>query len=338
MSEAGGIRGTDGACLMCGGKEWRLVIRSPDVEYHCKPGEFDLVECTSCGHVYVHPLPQYSEIASLYPATYYTVNKKSPLYLDGAIYEQKLGADARKLRRSLAGFNIRSIVDVGAGEISRLAKLKEAFGGSVEAIAFDIQFEPNIEAEAKKFNVKLVHGNVETDVDALKDEGHDLIIMRQLLEHLRDPQLAIFNLARKLAPNGLIIIDTPNRGGLDYTLFRRKHWGGYHVPRHFHLFTQESLVKLVERAGLDVYKKGYLPSMGFWIISLRNMLGLNSIQRGSSFWEFLRYKNLLVAGSFIAFDTFRLKLGFQTSNQFVYAWKKPVNEPASAGTPAPPRG
>jgi SAM-dependent methyltransferase len=322
MSSEGRTEGSDGSCLICKNREWRLVIRSPDVEYKCKPGTFDLVECTKCGHVYVHPLPQYSEIASLYPNTYYTVNKKSPLYLDGAIYEKKLGADARKLRRALGEFKINSIVDVGAGEISRLAKLKEAFGGNVEAIAFDIQFEPDIEKQAAQAGVKLVHGNVETNTDALRDNGHDLIIMRQLLEHLRDPQLAISNLAEKLAPNGLMIIDTPNRGGLDYMLFRKKNWGGYHVPRHFHLFTQGSLVELIERAGLTVYKKGYLPSMGFWIISLRNRFGLNSIEAGSSFWEFLRYKNLLVAGTFIVFDAVRAKLGFQTSNQFVYALKK----------------
>src|ERR1044072_749704 len=132
MSSAGLSEGSDGECLMCKNRDWRLVICSPDVEYKCKLGTFDLVECTRCGHVYVHPLPQYSEIASIYPNTYYTVNKKSPLYLDGAIYEKKLGADARKLRRSLRQFTIRSIVDVGAGEISRLVKLKEAFGGDVE--------------------------------------------------------------------------------------------------------------------------------------------------------------------------------------------------------------
>lgn len=318
----GAAQGNDGDCLICHNREWRLKIRSEDVEYKCKPGTFDLVECTRCGHVYVHPLPAYSEIPSIYPNTYYTVNKKSPLWLDGAIYEKKLAADAHKLRRSLKDFNIRSIVDVGAGEISRLWRLKEAFGGGVEAIAFDIQFEPGIEKEAAQKGIKLVHGNVETDTNALRDNGHDLIIMRQLLEHLRDPQLAVANLAKKLAPNGLMIIDTPNRGGLDYHLFGRKHWGGYHVPRHFHLFTQDSLVSVIERAGLTVYKKGYLPSMGFWIISLRNMLGLNSIEAGPSFWEFLRYKNLMVAGGFIAFDAIRAKFGFQTSNQFVYALKK----------------
>lgn len=321
MSEPQPREGADGSCLVCGEKRWRLVVRSEDVEYRCKPGLFDLVECAACGHVYVHPLPPYEEIGSLYPNTYYTVNRKSPLFLDGAVYEKKLAADARKLRRSLAGFNIRSIVDVGAGELSRLARLKEAFGGQVEAIAFDIQFEPNVQEEAARFGIRLVNGNIETDIEALKDNGHDLIIMRQLLEHLRDPRRALANIARKLAPRGLAIIDTPNRGGLDYQLFRQQHWGGYHVPRHFHLFRQDSLVRIVEEAGLKVYRKGYLPSMGFWIISLRNRLGLNSIQAGDSGWEFLRYKNLAVAGTFILFDAIRARLGFETSNQFVYALK-----------------
>jgi hypothetical protein len=62
--------------------------------------------------------------------------------------------------------------------------------------------------------------------------------------------------------------------------------------------------------------------MGFWIISLRNMKGLNSIAAGDSFWEFLRYKNLPLAASFILFDALRAKLGFQTSNQYIYALKQ----------------
>src|SRR5688572_5881122 len=143
------IMGRDGSCLMCGSPEWTLVVRSEDVEYHCKPGPFDVVECDRCGHTYVHPLPTYDEIASLYPNTYYTVNKRSPLYLDGRIYEAKLASDARKMRDSLRAHNIRSIVDVGAGEISRLVELKKAFGKEVEAIALDIQFDEHIVQSAK---------------------------------------------------------------------------------------------------------------------------------------------------------------------------------------------
>lgn len=313
--------GRDGSCLMCGSREWTLVVRSEDVEYKCKPGPFDVVECDRCAHTYVHPLPSYEEIASLYPNTYYTVNKRSPLYLDGKIYEAKLASDARKMRESLRARNIRSIVDVGAGEISRLVELKKAFGKDVEAIALDIQFDEHIVRSAKANDIKLLHGNVETDLSQLRDNGHDLIIMRQLLEHLRDPRRAVQGLAKKLAPGGLIIIDTPNRGGWDYKLFRKQHWGGYHIPRHFHLFRQDHLVRLVEEAGLEVYRKGYLPSMGFWIISLRNKLGLNSIAPGHSPFEFLRYKNLPLSAFFILIDTIRAKLGMETSNQLVIARK-----------------
>jgi SAM-dependent methyltransferase len=314
--------GRDGSCIMCGSPEWTLVVRSEDLEYHCKPGPFDMVQCDRCGHHYVHPLPEYDEIVSIYPNTYYTVNKNSPLSLEGSkLADKKLAIDARKLRDSLHGHNIRSIVDVGCGEISRLVELKKAFGNNVEAIAFDIQFSDEIVKGAKANDIKLVHGNVETDLNALKDGAHDLIIMRQLLEHLRDPQRAVSGLAKKLAPGGLMIIDTPNLGGLDYHIFKKQHWGGYHIPRHFHLFRQNSLRKLIERAGLKVYKQAYLPSMGFWIISLRNKLGLNSIAAGSSLFEFIRYKNLPLAAFFILFDTLRLKLGFETSNQLIIAQK-----------------
>lgn len=314
--------GRDGSCLMCGSREWTLVVRSEDVEYKCKPGPFDVVECDRCGHTYVHPLPSYEEIPSIYPNTYYTVNKRSPLYLDGRIYEAKLASDARKMRESLREHKIRSIVDVGAGEISRLVELKKAFGNDVEAIALDIQFDEHIVETAKANGITLLHGNVETDLSKLRENGHDLIIMRQLLEHLRDPRRAIQGLATKLAPGGLIIIDTPNRGGWDYKLFRKRHWGGYHIPRHFHLFRQNHLVQLVEEAGLEVYKKGYLPSMGFWIISLRNKLGLNSIAPGHSPFEFLRYKNLPLSAFFILLDAVRAKLGLETSNQLVIARKR----------------
>jgi SAM-dependent methyltransferase len=317
-----GTAGSDGACILCGDKRWTLVVRADDMEYHCLPGPFDLVACAACGHVYKHPLPEAAEVGLLYPPTYYTVNKKSPLYLDGPIYERKLVKDAQKLARQARGIDVRSVVDIGGGDIQRLIKVKEVFGPSVEAVAFDLQFEEEWIRKADAHGVKVVVGNVETDIEALTDNGHDLIVMRQLLEHLRHPEVAVRNVHRKLRPGGIVIIDTPNRGGLDYHLWKRKYWGGYHIPRHFHLFTLPSLTKLMRDAGYHIYDQGYLPSLGFWVMSLRNQLGLNSIERGRSFWEFLYFKNIPLSAAFILFDWFRIKLGFQSSNQFIIGQKR----------------
>ena len=114
--------GTDGSCLVCAEKKWRLVVRSEDLEYKCKPGTWDLVECVRCGHVYIHPMPTPEEVRSLYPTTYYTVNPRSPIYLDGKVVENKLVQDAQRLKRLTSVILVRSIVDIGGGNLMRLVR------------------------------------------------------------------------------------------------------------------------------------------------------------------------------------------------------------------------
>ena len=69
-----------------------------DREYHARPGEFDIVRCWKCGHVYLNPLPAPEEVAALYPPTYYTVNPNSPLFHESKLIRWKMGKDARDFR------------------------------------------------------------------------------------------------------------------------------------------------------------------------------------------------------------------------------------------------
>lgn len=321
-------RATDGVegpvtCLICGGSEARPVVRAPDFEYRCRPGEWCLVACRGCGHVFLHPLPEVADVPSLYPSWYYTVNPRSPIYMEGPVVEAKMVKDAEALRRQLGARPIRSVVDVGGGNLTRLVKLKEVLGRGarepVEAICLDLQFDAAVLRRAEEAGIRCVTGNVETDLGALRDDGHDLVIMRQLIEHLRDPRAALRQVRRKLAPGGRLVIDTPNRGGWDYWLFRSRYWGGYHIPRHFHLFDLQSLARLLSESGYRIERQGCTPSIAFWIISLRNALGLDSIERRASVWEFLNLKSLVVVGGFYVFDLVWSKLGGRTSNQFAVA-------------------
>lgn len=257
------------------------------------------------------------------PSWYYTVNPRSPIYMEGPVVEGKMVKDAERLRRDLGTREVRSIVDIGGGNLTRLIKLKEVFSRGrqepVEAICLDFEFDAAVLKQAESAGLRCVTGNVETDVSSLRDGGHDVIIMWQLIEHLRDPREALRLVLRKLSPGGVLVIDTPNRGGWDYWLFRGRHWGGYHIPRHFHLFTLESLAQVLRESGYEIERQGCTPSIAFWIISFRNALGLNSIERGKSFWEFLNLKSLPVVGAFYVFDLLWTKLGGRTSNQFVFA-------------------
>ena len=78
-------------------------------------------------------------------------------------------------------------------------------------------------------------------------------------------------------------------------------------------------MNLLEATGYAIHSKGFTPSIAFWIISFRNKLGLNSVERGKSIWEILYLKNLPVSGSFYVFDLLWSRLGCETSNQFIFA-------------------
>jgi SAM-dependent methyltransferase len=303
-------------CLLCGHGRQSTATCGPDYEYASVPGQFTLSQCARCGHVSLHPIPEPDEVAAFYPPTYYTVNPNSPLYLHGFIYESKIRRDVKRIRSYMGVRLLRSIVDVGCGDAARLFLLRKIVPPDTECVGLDLRFQPALVERAKAAGIRLVEGS-ESNLDMLRDAGHDLIIMSQILEHLRDPIAALERLRTKLAPEGVLLIETPHRGGLDYALFRRRYWGGYHLPRHFHLFTKDSLAQAAKRAGYRVVKQGSLPSPGFWIMSFRNALGLHSSHRGRSVFEFLNFSNLLVVGAFTALDLGCITLGISTSNQFV---------------------
>jgi ubiquinone/menaquinone biosynthesis C-methylase UbiE len=308
--------GLNWSCLLCGHGQERVVICGPDYEYACSPGPFTLSQCARCGHVSLNPIPAPDHVSALYPTTYYTVNPASPLYLHGFIYETKIRRDIKRIQSFVNVERLHSVVDIGCGDAARLFQLRKSVPRDTECIGLDLRFEPAMVERAKASRISLVVGS-ESNLDMLHDAGHDLIIMSQILEHLRDPIDALARLRTKLTPAGLLLLETPHRGGLDYALFRKRYWGGYHLPRHFHLFTKASLAQAAQRAGYRVVRQGSLPSPGFWIMSFRNALGLRSSQRERSVFEFLNFSNLPVVGAFTALDLICITFGISTSNQFV---------------------
>ena len=304
-------------CLLCGHGRNTIVLRGPDYEYACAPGPFTLVQCVQCSHVSLNPIPPPEKVAALYPQNYYTVNPDSPLYLKGFIYESKIRRDVERIRSFMDVRLLRSIVDIGSGDAARLFQLRKFIPPDTECIALDLRFQPSMVERARAARIALVEGNLEMDLDALRDAGHDLIIMSQILEHLRNPVAALEGLRTKLSPEGFLLLETPHVGGLDHAMFQTRYWGGYHLPRHFHLFTKDTLAQTAKRVGYRVARQGSLPSPGFWIISFRNALGLNSTRRGRSVFEFLNFSNLPAVGAFTALDLVCMAFGMSTSNQFV---------------------
>jgi SAM-dependent methyltransferase len=307
-------------CPICDSNEYTFLSRTPDYEYRSLPEEFTMLQCTQCGHGYLEDPPSPEQLPVIYPSTYYTVNKHSPIHFGDFIHKQKIRRDVKRILSLAKGHRLKSIVDLGCGDAERLAQIGEGLGGAVELIGVDFQPDVVREEALRSRGVRLVDDNIEGKLDELRDGGHDLIVSCQTLEHLYNPAASLKTVAQKLAPGGLLLIETPNKGGLDFILFKQRYWGFYHTPRHFHVFTTDSLSRTVEQSGLSVVKQGFIPS-GSMILSLRNALGLNSVARGPRFGEFISNKNIMVVGASGVLDLLLIALGLPTSNQYILATK-----------------
>ena len=308
------------SCPVCAETHATPLTVGVDFEYGSLPGPFTMLQCDGCGHGYLDPVPTPDQLPTIYPPTYYTVNPRSPIHFDGFIYETKMRRDVGRIVSQAKGVELRTVADLGCGDAERLAKVGEALGGGVDLVGVDFQPDPERTAELAGRGVRMVEANIEGGLEELEDGSLDLVIMCQILEHLYDPAAALRSISRKLAPKGLLLIETPNIGGIDYHLFKKKYWGACHFPRHFHLFTVDSLIRVVGDAGLTVARRGFIPS-GFLIVSLRNKLGLSSIERSRRFGEFLHMRNFPVVAAVTALDMAWIALGRQTSNQFLLAAK-----------------
>ncbi len=263
-----------------------------------------------------------ADIKTLYPQTYYTINPASPLFLKGLIYEVKKRQDVRRILAWVRRFGIRSILDIGCGDVEKLVSLRKNLSGlPVRLLGIDLQFSQVIKDKARAHGIVLLEANIDDYEFPPEFEKVDFILVSQLMEHLVAPDRVLDKLSQILHPQGKMLIETPNSGGLDFVLFHRRHWGGYHIPRHFNIFNPQGLASFVRRFGFKPLEQGFLSSPGFWIMSLRNQLGLNSIQRSGSFWEFLSFHNIWVVTLFVLIDTLSIKLHQPTSNQFLLAEK-----------------
>jgi SAM-dependent methyltransferase len=98
------------------------------------------------------------------------------------------------------------------------------------------------------------------DMHPLEDGSFQIIIAKHVVEHLPEPELALAEFSRLLAPGGLLLLATPN---LDSPMRPRKkeRWIGYQDPTHISLRTPSEWLAGLRRVGIQPRK---VFSDGFW--------------------------------------------------------------------------
>ena len=82
----------------------------------------------------------------------------------------------------------------------------------------------------------------------------------------------IKKLYESLKINGIIVLETPSLNTWDHKLFKKGTWEGYHIPRHFNLWTTKSMKKMINEIGILNLSYNYRIKPVHWTLSLQNLL------------------------------------------------------------------
>ncbi|WP_231460461.1 bifunctional 2-polyprenyl-6-hydroxyphenol methylase/3-demethylubiquinol 3-O-methyltransferase UbiG [Pedobacter sp. Leaf132] len=150
------------------------------------------------------------------------------------------------------------ILEVGCGKGRQICDL------------FNLGFE-NIEGVDKFIPQEIDHGFgvriLKKDIEELKPNNYDLIIMNHVLEHMPEQQNALKNCRRLLKDEGCLLIAIPIIAEA-FEIYK-ENWVQLDAPRHFFLHTVKSMNILAEETGYEIRHKLFDSlSFQFWASEL----------------------------------------------------------------------
>jgi SAM-dependent methyltransferase len=254
-------------CCLCETDDAELIGAGEDFEYRTSLDKFSASRCRACGLVYLNPRPSLSEFARIYPANYHAFEFSETEF--GFVFEVRRRLEARRLLgwcKSLP--DSARILDIGCGDGFHLELLKD-FGKKTWTLE-GVDADERAAFAAEEKGLKVHCGTLE-NLD-LPRESYDLAFLIMTVEHVADPVGLLRDARSILRPGGRLVIVTDNTDSLDFRLFKKRHWGGYHFPRHWNLFNPATMRRLAAKTGFEVEKLTTQVSPVNWVYSIRNRL------------------------------------------------------------------
>lgn len=221
---------------------------------------FTYFECSNCGCLQIAEIPK--NMCKYYPNNYYSFLNPSN-YLENPLikFSKRFRNFYAVFGKGLIGkllFNIApnlglqslnrtnitkasNILDVGCGSGILLSALKN--------LGFDnlLGIDPYINNDIKYDNGLTIFKKSIFDID----DQFDLIMFHHCFEHISNPYETLKSVSKLLNKDGLCLIRIPIVSSYAWK-FYKNNWVQLDAPRHFFLFSIESIKLLAEKTGFEI--------------------------------------------------------------------------------------
>ncbi len=245
-------------CRLCGGESFSRL-------WDC--GDFAFVACRGCGLIQQNPQSEPQAIAERYDgrssADYLRYEERNQYaYRDLellALGDIALEREAEPIfERARAEGRKPRALDVGCATGALLAALRDS-GWDPQGVELSAAQASYGQA---RHALPIHAGSLESA--SFPAASFDLVHASHLIEHLNDPAAFLDEVARVLAPGGLLVLTTPNADGFQARLLGPR-WRSA-IYDHLYLFSARSLRALLESRGFAVSASA---TWGGWARGLR---------------------------------------------------------------------
>lgn len=236
-------------CAICGGDDTREIFKVDlqkkslsAVLINGQPVELTehetIVRCRNCGLQYVNP--RWQSFPGL--STYTLAHEQEYFARSYAVRSRAYGQLVRRFPQWL-GREAHTLLDVGSGD-GVLLEIASTLGLRV----LGLETSQALIADSRKRLGEQAVGDI--DITELPAAQFDVVTLINVIEHLREPRLMLAAAARVLVPDGIIVLHTPNAGGVPARL-RGAQWHQIEPLEHLYYFTGQTLGCLLERTGFE---------------------------------------------------------------------------------------
>ncbi|MFK7977378.1 MAG: class I SAM-dependent methyltransferase [Halioglobus sp.] len=233
-------------CPVCLANASHVLDAAPeDYEYDVDIAkEFSMRSCNDCGSQFVWPRPNVEQLKAMYPDTYYAYDQDMSPFWE-VLYNNRCKGEAKRLLQLSANRPLR-LFDIGAGDCRHFRAI-----GKYGSFTFSgVELNPDMAQDAREQGFDITAGSFEEFETAGREKSVDILNMNHVIEHVIDPYDTLVKIHTLLDNGGVFYGRTPKLPSYGLKLFGR-YWGGYHFPRHLHLFSRESLELLLKNSGFS---------------------------------------------------------------------------------------